>query len=231
MKIFWLMNEKDQDYIKGLLKSNDHKVITCKSDYDKTEQDNFKDIDALVVQINLGWYVGDGFDGIRLVQELRLFDSVSIPIVFLSLSESRGKILYDHPNLDIISTFGLGNGFCFKKGESLDFSLPMDIDETPTSMEDYIKLLPEIDAVRRFDIKHFCRKEDQIRRLKHEAPYLKFEQVKEKLMKLSENDPRVCKVNTKEEFYKLCDTLINELEDNNKSQTNSKKKISQKYCF
>lgn len=219
MRILWLVNKDNLNHIKFgvLFNSNYHQVITCKSDYNKTERDNFKDIDALVVQINLGWASKDTFDGIRLVQELRLSDSVNIPIVFLSLSLPREEILFLNPSLDIISTFGLGNGFCFKNGDNINFALPMDIDEIPTSMDNYIKLLPKIDDIRRLDIKYFCRKEDQIRGLRREMNYLSdLEQVKKKLMKLSENDPRVSEATTREKLCELCNILINESKDNNK---------------
>lgn len=222
MRILWLVNKNSQNDIKfeGLFKSDCHKVITCKSCYDEKEKNNFEDTDALVVQINLEWDREDTFDGIRLVQELRLSDNINIPIVFLSLSLSRKDILHSNPSLDIISTFGLSNGFCFKNGDVIDFTLPVDVDKgSVKSIDDYIKLLPRIDAVRRFDNKYFCRKEDQIRRLRHDIAYNGVEQIKNKLIKLFDDDARISNATTREELYGLCNTLERELRANEVEQT------------
>lgn len=223
MRILWLVNKHNQDDIKfeGLFNYIYHRAITCESDYYKTRENNFRDIDALVVQINLGWAGKNNiFDGIRLAQELRLSDYVTIPIVFLSLSLSREDILCSDPSLDIISTFGLNNGFCFKNGNRIEFALPVDIDNvTVESIDDYIKLLPKIDAVRRFDNKYFCRKKDQTRRLKHDIVYNDIEQTKNKLISLFGNDLRISNATTREELCGLCDTLERELRANETKQS------------
>ncbi len=223
MKILWLVNKDNQDDIKfeGLFNSIYHSVITCESDYYRTRDNNFKDTDALVVQINLGWAGKNNiFDGIRLAQELRLSDNVAIPIVFLSLSLSREEILCSDPSLDIISTFGLSNGFCFKNGNRIEFALPVDMaNVTMGSIDDYIKLLPKIDAVRRFDNKYFCSKKDQTRRLKHDIAYNDIEQTKNKLISLFGNDPRISNATTREELYGLCDILEGELRANEVKQS------------
>lgn len=223
MRILWLVNKHNQDDIKfeGLFNYIYHRAITCESDYYKTRENNFRDIDALVVQINLGWTGKSNiFDGIRLAQELRLSDNVTIPIVFLSLSLSREDILCSDPSLDIISTFGLSNGFCFKNGNRIEFALPVDIDNvTMESIDDYIKLLPKIDAVRRFDNKYFCRKKDQTRRLKHDIVYNDIEQTKNKLISLFGNDLRISNATTREELCGLCDTLERELRANEAKQS------------
>lgn len=223
MRILWLVNKHNQDDIKfeGLFNYIYHRAITCESDYYKTRENNFRDIDALVVQINLDWTGKSNiFDGIRLAQELRLSDNVTIPIVFLSLSLSREDILCSDPSLDIISTFGLSNGFCFKNGNRIEFALPVDIDNvTMESIDDYIKLLPKIDAVRRFDNKYFCRKKDQTRRLKHDIVYNDIEQTKNKLISLFGNDLRISNATTREELCGLCDTLERELRANEAKQS------------
>lgn len=166
MHILWLIKEEMQSYL-PLCEEDNNLIVNSQDDYNIQIKAGFKGIDAIVVQVDLGW--GDSnlsFSGIRLVQQLRAQEKVFQPVVFLSFSYSRKAILDSNPSLDIISTFGLGNGFCRKTVEEkkivLEFALPEDIKgEDVRTMREYINLLPEVDANRIADCKYYCKRVEQ----------------------------------------------------------------------
>lgn len=215
MNILWLINEGMQSYLPLCGKDN-NLIVNSQADYNSQIEAGFKGIDAILIQVDLDWGDSDlPFSGIRLVQQLRAQEKVFQPVVFLSFSYSREDILYSNPSLDIISTFGLGNGFCRKtvadKKIVLEFALPVDIKgKDVRTMREYINLLPEVDANRIADCKYYCKRVEQISQIKHDIPYCTVEQTQAKLRDLLGDSEKISGARAQEELRDLCVQLIGE---------------------
>lgn len=217
MKILWLINEGNATAItqSDLFDVNKHQYICKNSDYINAKNLKFREYNALVVQINLGWYDKDNtYDGISLVQHIRQYQLFDKPIVFLSPAISRESLLKNHPELAIVSTFGLGNGFCHLSNRQPRYTLPVDIDNEPYSLEEYISLMPSVDDARKKHIEYFCTKEGQIRGVRHDIKSISIEQTKSRLKKLFADDRRIDEAATQTALYDLCNTLEQEIKDN-----------------